>query len=80
MCKDLVSINIPDSVTAIGSISLDEVTLDPCQVTVNPPTGGWQSEEAYYLFISNRVKSLNGGQNLKEGVRMKFTVNSGVMK
>lgn len=38
-----------------------------------PPSGGWEAEDSYYLFISTGIKSTDG-TSLSNAIRMKFTI------
>jgi len=58
----------------VDGISVRPVNGNARQVTVSPPSSGWQSGGTYYLFISGQVKSASGEQTLKSGIRMKFIV------
>ncbi len=64
--------------TGKNKVSYIRVTLvegNTQQVKVVPLDNGWQADNTYYLFISNRVKAASSqGQTLENGVRMRFRV------
>ena len=74
-------------INKINGISLSPVPGDASQtqVTVMPPSNGWQPDTTYYLFISKNVRSsaATGYKELGKGIRMRFSIdntpNYGVM-
>lgn len=72
-----ISDNIYVAADLYGQDKIDTVipqisTADTCEVKINPPDGGWNSNNSYYIFITEQVSSTSSS-SLSENIRFQFT-------